>query len=59
MTYAFTYIDLATGDVNMETSANWNMWWDYERRGEIRILRIEGTTDDWEETCFVLFESEA
>lgn len=57
MTYAFTYFDLATGYTNMETTKNWNMFWDYERNGEIRILRVEATTDDWE-TCFTLFESE-
>lgn len=57
MTYAFTYIDLATGYTNLETSSNWGMWWDYERNGEILILRVDGTTDNWEETCFTLFES--
>lgn len=58
MTYAFTYFDLATGYTNMETTKNWNMFWDYERRGEIRILRVDATTDNWEETCFTIFESE-
>lgn len=57
MKYAFTYIDLATGDRNLETSTNWGMWWDYERNGEIRILSVDMTTDDWE-TCFTVYEAE-
>jgi len=57
MKYAFTYIDLATGNTNLETSTNWGMWWDYERRGEIRILRVDQSCDNWE-TCVTVYEAE-
>lgn len=57
MKYSFTYIDLTTGDRNMEVSTDWGMWWDYERSGEIRILSVDMTTDDWE-TCFTVYEAE-
>lgn len=57
MKYAFTYIDIALNITNMETSTDWGMWWDYERNGEIRILRVDMTTDDWE-TCFTVYEAE-
>lgn len=56
MAYGFTYIDLATGNVNMETSTHWDMWWDYERKGEIRILHVEQTIDDWE-SSFPVFDA--
>jgi len=57
MKYAFTYIDLATGYINSETSTNWGEWWDYERNGEIRILRIDQSCDNWE-TCVTVYEAE-
>ena len=55
MKYAFTYIDTATGDRNMEVSTDWGMWWDYDRKGEITILSVDMTTDDWE-TCVTVFD---
>lgn len=56
-TYAVNYIDIATGNINLETSNRWGMWWDYERNGEIRILSIDMSTDGFETQCRV-YEAE-
>ena len=60
MKFAFEYTDTFQGYTALEISeaSDWGMWWDYERNGEITILRIDMTTDDWETSCLV-YEREA
>ena len=56
MTFAITYTDNALGHEAMEVSNNLAMWWDYERKGEITISHIDGSTDHFETSCFLVYD---
>ena len=58
---SYTYIDF-WGFKNTEVweasrTDLWADYWDAEQRGEIRILEIWGTHDDWE-TCYEIYTEE-
>ena len=58
MKYAIEYIDFF-GVKNHEVGGDylWSSCWDAERIGEIQILRVDGTTDNWE-TSFEVYTRE-
>lgn len=60
MFYGFTYIDNYTGMCNTEngTERFWSEMWDAERAGEIKILFVDVTIDNWK-TSFEVFSNES
>lgn len=57
MKYSFEYYDCFHDWFCSENADAWawGSFWDAERSGEIVILHIEGTTDDWE-TSFEVYD---
>ena len=55
--FAFTYKDNFTHDINSEVNVDWSEFWDYERSGEITILSIDQSSDNWE-TCTTIYEAD-